>query len=63
MSWIASGHDLRHGNRGQRPDRKPPTQTGLFISQGIVQAHGGKLLAESQPGQGSELRCTVPKID
>lgn len=42
-----------------------PTGTGLglYISKGIVQAHGGKLLAESQPGKGSEFRFTVPRID
>lgn len=39
------------------------TGLGLYISKGIVQAHGGKLHAESQPGQGSEFRFTVPKID
>ncbi|KHK63412.1 ATP-binding protein [Pseudomonas frederiksbergensis] len=39
------------------------TGLGLYISQGIVQAHGGKLQAESQPGKGSEFRFTVPKID
>ncbi|WP_434579490.1 GAF domain-containing protein [Pseudomonas sp. Z5-35] len=39
------------------------TGLGLYISKGIVQAHGGKLLAESQPGKGSEFRFTVPKIN
>ena len=38
------------------------TGLGLYISKGIVQAHGGKLHAESQPGMGSEFRFTVPKI-
>ena len=39
------------------------TGLGLYISKGIVQAHGGKLYAESQPGQGSEFCFTVPRID
>jgi signal transduction histidine kinase len=39
------------------------TGLGLYISKGIVQAHGGKLHAESQPGKGSEFRFTVPRID
>ncbi|WP_448632079.1 MULTISPECIES: ATP-binding protein [Pseudomonas fluorescens group] len=39
------------------------TGLGLYISKGIVQAHGGKLHAESQPGKGSEFTFTVPKID
>lgn len=39
-----------------------PTGTGLglYISQGIVKAHGGVLTADSQVGQGSEFRFTVP---
>jgi two-component system, chemotaxis family, sensor kinase Cph1 len=38
------------------------TGLGLYISQGIIKAHGGQLLAESTPGEGSEFRFTVPKI-
>ena len=33
---------------------------GLYISQGIIKAHGGVLAANSQVGQGSEFRFTVP---
>ncbi|WP_439125324.1 MAG: ATP-binding protein [Pseudomonas rhizophila] len=39
------------------------TGLGLYISKGIVQAHGGKLHAESKPGKGSEFSFTVPKIN
>ena len=35
---------------------------GLYISQGIVQAHGGRIEAESELGRGSEFRFTVPKV-
>lgn len=35
---------------------------GLYITQGIVQAHGGKIVAESELGRGSEFRFTVPKL-
>nr|WP_314566532.1 ATP-binding protein [uncultured Pseudomonas sp.] len=35
---------------------------GLYITQGIVQAHGGKIVAESEWGHGSEFRFTVPKL-
>ncbi|MBZ9780016.1 GAF domain-containing protein [Pseudomonas sp. REP124] len=39
-----------------------PTGTGLglYITQGIVEAHGGKISAESEPGKGSLFRFTVP---
>ncbi|PNA04042.1 MULTISPECIES: ATP-binding protein [unclassified Pseudomonas] len=42
-----------------------PTGTGLglYITQGIVEAHGGQIVAESEPGQGSEFRFTVPRQD
>ncbi|WJK12126.1 ATP-binding protein [Pseudomonas fluorescens] len=42
-----------------------PTGTGLglYITQGIVEAHGGRIVAESEPGQGSEFRFTVPRQD
>ncbi|WP_434765978.1 ATP-binding protein [Pseudomonas triticicola] len=41
-----------------------PTGTGLglYITQGIVEAHGGQIVAESEPGQGSEFRFTVPRV-
>ncbi|BAP44069.1 bacteriophytochrome histidine kinase [Pseudomonas sp. StFLB209] len=39
-----------------------PTGTGLglYISQGIVKAHGGTLSAESELGQGSVFRFSIP---
>lgn len=39
-----------------------PTGTGLglYISQGIIKAHGGLLSAESQVGQGSVFRFSIP---
>ncbi|MFC4909584.1 sensor histidine kinase [Actinomadura gamaensis] len=33
---------------------------GLSIAQGIVQAHGGVLTAESEPGRGSTFTITIP---
>jgi len=39
-----------------------PTGTGLglYITQGIVEAHGGRIEASSEPGEGTEFRFTVP---
>ena len=34
---------------------------GLTIARGIVQAHGGALVAESQPGEGSRFSFTLPR--
>lgn len=36
---------------------------GLWISRGLVEAHGGELRAESIEGQGSTFTFTVPLID
>jgi PAS domain S-box-containing protein len=36
---------------------------GLSISRGIIEAHRGKIWAESMPGQGSTFRFTLPLAD
>jgi signal transduction histidine kinase len=36
---------------------------GLWISRGLVEAHNGRLVAESNPGQGTSFRFTLPLID
>jgi PAS domain S-box-containing protein len=43
------------------PDTKPTgSGLGLWISRGLVEAHGGRLDATSVPGEGSTFRFTLP---
>ena len=45
-----------------RRDHGRPNGTGLglWISRGLVEAHGGELTAESEVGRGSTFRFTLP---
>jgi PAS domain S-box-containing protein len=36
---------------------------GLWISRGLVESHGGRLVAETNPGTGATFRFTLPLID
>jgi two-component system, chemotaxis family, sensor kinase Cph1 len=36
---------------------------GLWISRGLVEAHHGRLIAESNPGQGTSFRFTLPLVE
>ena len=68
---------VRDSGEGIAPDQLPhvfdrywtlaennPTGSGLglYITQGIVKAHGGRIEAQSELGRGSEFRFTVPKV-
>jgi signal transduction histidine kinase len=48
-----------------RRDLGRPTGTGLglWISRGLVEAHGGRLTATSEEGKGSTFRFTLPLVD
>jgi two-component system sensor histidine kinase KdpD len=41
-------------------DRVPGTGVGLHIVKNIIQAHGGEVGVESQPGHGAEFFLTLP---
>ncbi|HSJ58268.1 MAG TPA: HAMP domain-containing sensor histidine kinase, partial [Anaerolineae bacterium] len=44
--------------RGERPTGS--SGLGLSIAQSLVRAHGGRIWAESEPGQGATFRFTLP---
>jgi two-component system sensor histidine kinase KdpD len=46
--------------RVYRPDNVTGTGLGLSISKGIVEAHGGSIVAENRPGGGMVIRLTLP---
>jgi two-component system sensor histidine kinase KdpD len=46
--------------RVQRPDNVPGTGLGLSICKGIVEAHGGRIVAENRPGGGTTIRIVIP---
>jgi signal transduction histidine kinase len=53
------GGDAR--DRGRTPARIVGAGLGLYIAQGIVAAHGGRISATSDgPGQGCTVTLTLP---
>lgn len=43
-----------------RRTRRAGAGLGLAIARGIVEGHGGRISAESRPGEGSVFRFTLP---
>jgi len=46
--------------RGARAHRTPGIGLGLYIARGLVEAHGGRIWAESVPGQSTSFHLTLP---
>ena len=59
---IPSGDLPKVFNKFFRRDEGRPhgSGLGLWISRGLVEAHGGRLVVESIAGQGTAFRFTLP---
>ena len=64
ISPEALPHLFRKFSRGESAGPEAGTGLGLAICKGIVEAHGGRIWAETQgPGLGSRFAFTIPSVE
>jgi two-component system, OmpR family, sensor histidine kinase KdpD len=49
--------------RVQRPEHVTGTGLGLAICKGIIEAHGGRIWAETRPGGGASITFALPMAE
>jgi signal transduction histidine kinase len=56
LPWIFEPYRQAHG-------QAKGTGLGLAVVKGLVDAHGGTVRVESEPGKGSCFTVTIPKVE
>jgi signal transduction histidine kinase len=57
---VAPDQVLRVFRQFWRAKRRGGAGLGLFIVKGLVEVHGGQIIAQQAPGGGAEFRFTMP---